>query len=246
MAKKERLDVLLVERGLAETRTKAQALILAGAVVVGDQRVDKPGTRVPVDGELRLKGEPQKFVSRGGLKLEGALVHFEWDVRGLVFADIGASTGGFTDCLLQRGAAKVYAIDVGYGQLHEKLRKDPRVVSRERVNARALDETVLPEQVDGLVMDVSFISQTLLMPALVARMKPGALWLSLVKPQFEAGVGHIEKGGVVRDDGVRLACLDKVIAAGEALGLRSQGWVDASVEGPSGNREMLWAARLTR
>ncbi|MER2565795.1 MAG: TlyA family RNA methyltransferase, partial [Myxococcaceae bacterium] len=210
--KKERLDVLVVERGLAESRTKAQALILAGQVVVDDQRVDKPGTRVPLEAELRLKGEVLPFVSRGGLKLEAALKQFSIDVRGAICADIGASTGGFTDCLLQRGAVKVHAIDVGYGQLHEKLRKDARVISRERVNARHLTDDELPELVSVIVIDVSFISLELVLPGVLPKLSPGGALIALVKPQFEVGPAQIEKGGVVRDAVARQAAIDRIVA----------------------------------
>jgi len=185
--KKERVDVLLVQRGLAESRTKAQALVLAGQVVAADKRVDKPGALVPAEVELRLKGEALAYVSRGGLKLKGAIDRFRVDVRGKICADIGASTGGFTDCLLQEGAARVHAIDVGYGQLHEKLRGDPRVHSRERVNARYLTVEDLPEPVDVVVIDVSFISLSLVLPAVLPRLKPGGTLIALVKPQFEVG-----------------------------------------------------------
>jgi 23S rRNA (cytidine1920-2'-O)/16S rRNA (cytidine1409-2'-O)-methyltransferase len=241
--KKERLDVLLVERGLAPTRAKAQALVLAGQVVVADQRCDKPGTRVPVDAELRLKGEVLPYVSRGGLKLKGALDAFGLDVRAAVCADIGASTGGFTDCLLQEGAARVYAIDVGRGQLHEKLRVDPRVISRERVNARHLGDDDLPEPVDVVVIDVSFISLTLVLPSVLERLKPGGVLVALVKPQFEAGPGGVDKGGVVRDPGVRQGAIDRVTAFVRAAGLEALGLIDSPVPGPAGNLEALLAAR---
>jgi 23S rRNA (cytidine1920-2'-O)/16S rRNA (cytidine1409-2'-O)-methyltransferase len=241
--KKERLDVLLVDRGLAESRTKAQALILAGEVVVGDQRVDKPGTRVPVEAELRLKGDGLKFVSRGGLKLEAALAHFSLDVSGRVCADIGASTGGFTDCLLQRGATRVHAIDVGWGQLHEKLRKDPRVVSRERVNARNLTANELPEPVGVLVFDVSFISLRLVLPSALPFLAPGGFLVALVKPQFEAGQAHVGTGGVVRDPAARQASIDGIKHLVAGLDLEVLGVIDSPIAGPAGNVEALLAAR---
>lgn len=240
--KKERLDVLLVDRGLAESRTKAQALILAGEVVVGDQRVDKPGTRVPVEAELRLKGEGLKYVSRGGLKLEAAIDHFGLDVSGKVCADIGASTGGFTDCLLQRGAARVYAIDVGWGQLHEKLRKDPRVVSRERVNARNLTRAELPEPIDVLVFDVSFISLRLVLPSALPYLAPRGHLVALVKPQFEVGPEHVGAGGVVRDRSARQASIDAMKEFVASLGLEVLGVIDSPIAGPAGNIEALLAA----
>lgn len=241
--KKERIDVLLVERGLAPTRTKAQALILAGQVVVDDQRVDKPGTRVSVEAELRLKGEVLPFVSRGGLKLAGALDHFQLEVKGAVAADIGASTGGFTDCLLQRGAVRVHAIDVGHAQLHEKLRQDPRVISKEGVNARQLTDDDLPEPVDVVVIDVSFISLTLVLPSVLTKLKAGGLLVALVKPQFEVGPEHVEKGGVVRDLAARQASIDKIRAFVKAAGLEELGVIDSSIAGPAGNVEALLAAR---
>ena len=241
--KKERLDVLVVERGLAESRTRAQALILAGQVVVADQRVDKPGTRVSVDAELRLKGEVLPFVSRGGLKLQAALVRFELDVVGAVCADIGASTGGFTDCLLQRGAVRVHAIDVGYGQLHEKLRKDPRVMSRERVNARHLTNEDLPELVSVMVIDVSFISLSLVLPGVLPRLAPGGVLIALVKPQFEVGPAHIEKGGVVRDEVARRGSIDAIERFVAQQRLSVVGVMDCPVPGPAGNVEALLVAR---
>ncbi len=237
--KKERLDVLVVERGLAESRTRAQALILAGQIVVDDQRVDKPGTRVSLEAELRLKGEVLRYVSRGGLKLERALDHFAIDVASKVGADIGASTGGFTDCLLQRGAARVHSIDVGWGQLHEKLRRDPRVRSVERVNARHLTDEDLPESVDVVVIDVSFISLTLVLPAVLPKLKPHGRLVALVKPQFEVGPEHIEKGGVVRDQRARAEAIEKVRAFVSAAGLRIDGLVDSPIAGPAGNVEAL-------
>lgn len=242
-AKKERLDVLLVERGLAETRARAQALILAGQVVVGEQRVDKPGTRVAVDALVRLKGEASKFVSRGGDKLEAALAHFGLEVRGKVCADIGASTGGFTDCLLQRGAAKVYALDVGHGQLHQKLAVDPRVVSKEGVNARGVGAAELPELVEVMVADVSFISLKTVLPACAQRLAPGGLLVALVKPQFEVGKGKVGKGGVVRDESARKEAIDSVAEAVLALGFSVLGVLDSPVHGPKGNVEALLAAR---
>jgi 23S rRNA (cytidine1920-2'-O)/16S rRNA (cytidine1409-2'-O)-methyltransferase len=240
--RKERLDVLVVERGLAESRTKAQALILAGQVVVGEQRVDKPGALVPVEAELRLKGEVLPYVSRGGLKLKAALERFGLEVRGKVCADIGASTGGFTDCLLQEGATRVHAIDVGYGQLHEKLRQDPRVRSRERVNARYLTAEDLPEPVGVAVIDVSFISLTQVLPAVLPFLEPGGLLVALVKPQFEVGPEKVGKGGVVRDVAARQEAIDAVTAFARAQGLGVRGVMDSPVPGPAGNVEALLVA----
>ncbi len=240
--RKERLDVLLVERGLAESRTKAQALILAGQVIVGEQRVDKPGSLVPQEAELRLKGEVLPYVSRGGLKLKAAIERFGLDMRGKVAADIGASTGGFTDCLLQEGATRVHAIDVGYGQLHEKLRTDPRIRSRERVNARYLTEEDLPEPVDVVVIDVSFISLTQVLPAVLPFLKPGGLLVALVKPQFEVGPDRVGKGGVVRDVAARQEAIDHSVAFVEQRGLTVRGVMDSTVPGPAGNVEALLVA----
>jgi 23S rRNA (cytidine1920-2'-O)/16S rRNA (cytidine1409-2'-O)-methyltransferase len=241
--KKERLDVIVHERGLAESRTRAQALILAGQVVVNDQRIDKPGTRVDVDAEVRLKGEVLPYVSRGGLKLKAAIDAFQLDVKNAVCADIGASTGGFTDCLLQHGAARVHAIDVGYGQLHEKLRTDARVISRERVNARHLTDDDLPERVNVIVIDVSFISLELVLPAVLPRLLPGGSLIALVKPQFEVGPDRLDKGGVVRDAVARREAIDRIRAFVASHGLTELGLIDSPVHGPAGNVEALLAAR---
>jgi 23S rRNA (cytidine1920-2'-O)/16S rRNA (cytidine1409-2'-O)-methyltransferase len=199
--RRQRLDLLMVERGLAESRTRAQALVMAGAVVVGEARVDKPGTQVDPGAAIRIKEDaaPQRYVSRGALKLEKALEVFPIDPRGKACADLGASTGGFTDLLLQRGAARVYAVDVGYGQLHPRLRGDPRVVVRERENARALTAAALGQTVDLVVGDLSFISLRLILPAVKALLRPGGQAALLVKPQFEVGKGEVGKGGVVRE-----------------------------------------------
>lgn len=237
--------MLVVERGLAESRTRAQALILAGQVVVDDQRMDKPGTRVSVEAELRLKGEPLPYVSRGGLKLKAALDRFQLEVRGAVCADIGASTGGFTDCLLQEGAVRVYAIDVGHAQLHQKLRVDPRVLSREGVNARFLSEAELPELLDVATVDVSFISLKQVLPALLRRLRPGGLLVALVKPQFEAGREQVGKGGVVRDPRARQEAIDGIVRFVAAEGLELVGLMDSPVPGPAGNVEALLVARVT-
>lgn len=241
---RERLDVLIAERGLAKTRTKAQALVLAGQVIVDDQRVDKPGTRVSRDAEIRLRGDVLPYVSRGGLKLEAALRQFGLDVEGAVAADIGASTGGFTDCLLQHGAKRVHAIDVGRGQLHEKLRSDVRVRSRERVNARELTAADLPEPVDVVTIDVSFISLLKVLPSVLPFLQPGGLLVALVKPQFEAGPEHVEKGGVVRDPLARQESIERVRRfVAEDGGLAVVGLMDCPVPGPAGNVEALLVAR---
>jgi 23S rRNA (cytidine1920-2'-O)/16S rRNA (cytidine1409-2'-O)-methyltransferase len=240
--KKERLDVLVVERGLAASFPRAQALILTGVVIVDDQRVDKPGTRVAVDAELRLKGEVLKFVSRGGLKLEAALEHFQVDVAGAVCADLGSSTGGFTDCLLQRGALRVHAIDVGYGQLHEKMRTDPRVISRERVNARHLTDDDLPEPVLVVVVDVSFISLRLVLPPVLAKLVSGGALIALVKPQFEVSADQVDQGGVVTDAAARLGAIDAIATFVQSHGLLVRGVIDSPITGPAGNLEALLVA----
>ncbi len=243
MAKKERIDKLLVERGLAESRAKAQALVLAGEVVAGDQRVDKAGALVDVELPLRLKGEGLRYVSRGALKLEGALDHFGIDVTGLDALDVGASTGGFTDLLLQRGAARVVAVDVGYGQLHPKLRSDARVTVRERVNARALTREDVPFEVDLIVADVSFISLRLVLPSALGYLKPGGAIAVLVKPQFEVGRQDVGKGGVVRDPEKRRVAIEGIARFVAEQGLEVIGWIDAPIAGPAGNREALLYAR---
>lgn len=236
---KVRADLLLVERGLAESRAKAQALILAGHVVAGDHRVEKPGQLLAPGAELRLK-EQLKYVSRGGLKLEKALDHFALSPEGRVCVDLGASTGGFTDVLLQRGAARVYAVDVGRGQLHEKLRRDPRVVLHERVNARAF---ALPEPCAAAVADLSFISLRLVLPALVAALRPSDAWACvLVKPQFEAGRAEVGKGGVVKDAAIRARVVEEIAVEFRKLGFAVRGSIESPVPGPAGNRESLLAA----
>lgn len=237
---KLRLDKLLVERGLCDSRTRAQALILAGQVVVGDHAVTKPGTPVDPDAPLRLKGvDPNPYVSRGGLKLGGAIERFGVDPGGRVCMDVGASTGGFTDCLLQAGAARVYAIDVGYGQLAWKLVNDPRVVVLDRQNIRKLEPGQIPEPIDLAVADCSFISLTKVLPHMCPCLRPGADVIVLVKPQFEVGRALVGKGGVVRDDETREAALASVEAAAQALGFAVQGHVASAIAGREGNREWL-------
>ena len=233
-----RLDERLVALGLAESRTKAQALIMAGQVLVDDVPIDKPGTRVRDDAALRLRGVANRFVSRGGDKLVGALDDLGIDPAGKLCLDVGASTGGFTDCLLQRGAQRVYAVDVGYGLLDAKLRGDPRVVVRERINARNLETAHVPEAVDLVVADVAFISLRLVVPALAA-VAPRAEWLLLVKPQFEVGREQVGKGGVVRDDALRTAAVESVRGAAEGLGWHEIARADSRVAGPKGNREIF-------
>ena len=236
MMERERLDVLLVARGLAESRSLAQRLIGAGEVLVDGRVVDKPGAQVPMTATLTLAARP-RFVSRGGEKLDAALERFAIPVAGRVAADIGASTGGFTDCLLQRGALRVYALDVGYGQLAWTLRQDPRVVALERTNARYV--TALPERVDLIVSDVSFISVRLIYPMAVRWLREGGEIVSLIKPQFEAGRAQVGKGGVVRDPAVHRQVLVEVCAALAELGLGLRGLMVSPLLGPAGNVEFL-------
>jgi 23S rRNA (cytidine1920-2'-O)/16S rRNA (cytidine1409-2'-O)-methyltransferase len=241
---KERADVLLFERGLAPSRERAQALILAGKVLSGPRRIEKAGQLLARESELSVQGEDHPYVSRGGVKLEGALVAFDLDPRGVVAADIGASTGGFTDCLLQRGAARVFAIDVGRGQLHEKLRRDPRVTVMERVNARHLQPSDLEQPMDWIVIDASFIGLQKLLPAAQGLLRAGGTLVALVKPQFEVGKQNVGKGGVVRDEKARAQAIANVRAQGEALGFCVRGEADSVLEGPAGNREcFLWLER---
>ena len=236
---KIRLDHLLVERKLAPSRTRAQALIMAGKVVVGDERVDKPGTRVPVDAALRVKGPVHPYVSRGGLKLAGGLDAFGIDPRGMVALDVGASTGGFTDCLLQRGALKVFALDVGRAQMHQKLRSDPRVEVIERFNARHLKQEDLGEAVDLAVFDLSFISVRLVLAPVRDCLRAGGQMVILVKPQFEVGREQVGRGGIVRDEALQLGTVDDVSAAAAVLDLIEQGRVESPISGTDGNREWL-------
>ncbi len=236
---KTRLDKLLVERGLAETREKAQALILAGQVLVNEQKAAKAGTAVRADAAVRLLGQGLRYAGRGGLKLEAALDLFGIRVENKVCLDVGASTGGFTDCLLQRGAARVFAIDVGTGQMDWRLRNDPRVILREKLNARHLGPEDIGEPVDFVCVDVSFISATLIVPRLPAVMKEGAEAVVLVKPQFEAGRGQVGKGGIVRDPLVHEAAVARVRAAAEAAGFTAAGAAPCPVLGSEGNQEFF-------
>lgn len=233
---KERLDVLVVDRGLLDSRETAHRYILAGEVTVNGQIADKPGTRVPVDVELALKAMP-RFVSRGGEKLDAALTAFPIAIAGRVAADLGASTGGFTDCLLQRGATKVYALDVGYGQLDQRLRNDPRVVVMERTNARHVEW--LPEQVEFVSVDASFISLRLLLPVLAGWLMPTADVVPLIKPQFEAGRQDVGKGGVVKSRAVHERVLREVLDAAQHMGYTVHGLIRSPLKGPAGNIEFL-------
>jgi 23S rRNA (cytidine1920-2'-O)/16S rRNA (cytidine1409-2'-O)-methyltransferase len=239
-----RLDRLLVARGLAPTREKAQALILAGSVSVDGRRVDKAGSAVDETADLEVAGPPHPYVSRGGVKLAGALDAFALDPSGLICLDVGASTGGFTDCLLQRGAAKVYAIDVGRGQIDAKLRADPRVVLREKVNARRLSAEHVPQPAALAAIDVSFISSRLVLPAVVPLMAKGGTVVVLVKPQFEAGRAEVGKGGIVRSEEVRRRVLREVEEFGRALGLAPIGSIPSPIRGARGNEEFLLVFRL--
>jgi 23S rRNA (cytidine1920-2'-O)/16S rRNA (cytidine1409-2'-O)-methyltransferase len=234
---RERLDQLLVERHLVESREKAKALILAGQVLVDGQKAAKPGHAIAVDADLQVLAQP-KYVSRGGLKLEAALEHFGIAVQGLICLDVGASTGGFTDCLLQRGAARVYAIDTGRGQIDWRLRTDPRVVLREGVNARHLATDTLGEAVDLAVCDVSFISAVLVLEPIVGLLKADGRMIILVKPQFEVGRGEVGKGGIVRDPALHAAACAKVEGAVRALGFLT-GLMESPILGAEGNREFL-------
>lgn len=242
MTERLRLDRALVERGLASSRERAQGEILAGNVLVDERPCDKPATLVHPGQAIRLRAEPQRYVSRGGLKLEAALDRFGVRPAGRSCADLGASTGGFTDCLLQRGAVRVYAVDVGYGQLAWTLRQDPRVVVMERTNARSL--RALPEPVDLVVGDLSFISLRLILPAVSALLPQGEA-VVLVKPQFEVGRGQVGRGGLVRDEAARRSALAEVQAAAEAEGFVVRGSSESPVPGAkSGNREwLLWLGR---
>jgi len=233
---KKRLDVLLVERELAESRQRAQALILAGEVKVNGNRVDKAGALVVENAEIVLRA-PLKYVGRGGLKLDGALDAFQVDPRDKTCADVGASTGGFTDCLLQRGAARVYAIDVGYGQLAWKLRNDPRVVVMDRVNIRLLDG--LPELIDLAVIDVSFISLTLVLPVVGRLVQPRGEIIALIKPQFEAGREQVGKGGVVRDARLHRAVIEKIVRYAAENDWRVRGVCRSVIQGADGNVEFF-------
>lgn len=236
---KERIDKLLLARGLARSRHQAQALVLAGSVLADEQRIDKPGTRVDSTSRLRLKSEARIYVSRGGQKLEHALQHFSIEVGGRVCLDIGASTGGFADCLLRRGAVRVHAVDVGHNQLDWKLRKDGRVRSLEGVNARYLKFEDIGETVDLVTLDLSFISLCLVLPVLDVFQKPSTRLLCLVKPQFEVGKGQVEKGGIVRDPEKHRLAVDKVSSCARDLGYRLLGSIPSPILGAEGNREFF-------
>ena len=236
---KERIDKLLLARGLAQSRHQAQALVLSGSVLADEQRIDKPGTRVDSTSRLRLKSEARIYVSRGGHKLEHALQHFSIGVGGKICLDIGASTGGFTDCLLRQRAVRVHAVDVGHNQLDWKLRRDDRVRSLEGLNARYLKFEDIGETVDLITLDLSFISLCLVLPVLDVFQKPATRVLCLVKPQFELGKGQVEKGGIVRDPQKHRLAVDKVSACAGDLGYRLLGTVPSPILGAEGNREFF-------
>lgn len=244
MSSKLRLDKLMVERGLAPSREKAQALIMAGQVVVGDHAAEKAGQQVLLDVEIRIKGELLPYVSRGGLKLARGLEQFGVDPSGRVAIDVGASTGGFTDCLLQQGAARVYAVDVGYGQLAWKLREDPRVVVLEKTNIRHLQPEQLVPLPDLAVIDASFISLNLVLPPTLALLKRPAEVVALVKPQFEVGKGAVGKGGIVRDPKLHDEVLQNMERLAAELNAELMGICDSPITGADGNREFLMGLRL--
>lgn len=239
MRRCERLDKLLVEKGLVQSRERAKAIILAGMVVVEDRVVDKAGTLVEHNSRIRVKGRDHSYVSRGGPKLEEALRAFQVDPGGKVAMDIGASTGGFTDCLLQKGAKKVYAVDVGYGQLAWRLRQDPRVVNLERRNIRYVKPEDIGEKVDLAVIDTSFISVEKFLPNVLQMVREGGWIVALLKPQFEVGKGEVGKGGVVRDKRKHQQVLDRVSRFSESIGLKVRGTMESPLLGPKGNREFF-------
>ena len=244
---KERLDKLLVDRDLVESRPRAAALIMAGQVFVDGQRVDKAGTKISDTCMIEVGGDKNAYVSRGGLKLQAAIQGFEYDCAEKVVIDVGASTGGFTDCVLQHGARKVYAVDVGYGQLAWRLRTDDRVINIERTNIRHMTDDVVPELCDLAVIDCSFISLSKVLPNTCLFLKPNADVLALIKPQFEVGPSNTPKGGVVRDQDARREAIDAVISEARALGFDEVNGMDCPVHGPAGNVEYLaWFRRVER
>lgn len=239
---RKRLDAALVERGLVETRARARAVIMAGDVYVDGVRTDKAGALVKEGSEVAVRDTSLNYVSRGGLKLEAALKEFGIDPKGKTAIDIGASTGGFTDCLLKSGAAKVYAVDVGYGQLDWKLRQDPRVTVREKLNARYIRPEDIGEPADIVVIDVSFISLTMIIPPAIALLKPGGVLIALIKPQFEVGKGEVGKGGIVRDESKHREVVDKITEFVKCHSLGVLGVIPSPIEGAEGNKEFLIAA----
>jgi 23S rRNA (cytidine1920-2'-O)/16S rRNA (cytidine1409-2'-O)-methyltransferase len=244
---KKRLDVALVERGLADTRAAAQRLVMAGLVFSNERRLDKAGHGIDADTPIDVRGQPHPYVSRGGLKLEKALDHFAIPVAGRMALDVGSSTGGFTDCLLQRGVAKVYAVDVGTNQLAWKLRTDPRVVSMEKTNIRVVTRAEIPEPMDIIVCDASFVGLRLVLPAALALAAPGAHLVALIKPQFEVGKGRVGKGGIVRDQALHQEVCDTIAAwLAEQPGWRVLGVIESPITGAEGNREFLIGGAFDR
>jgi len=239
MERRERLDKLLVEKGIVQSRERARALIMAGKVTVEGEMIDKSGTKVDGEAKLQLRGEDSSYASRGGKKLEGALHAFGIDPKGMVVMDIGASTGGFTDCILQKGAQKVYAVDVGYGQLAWKLQEDSRVVNLERKNIRYLKREEVQEEADLILIDTSFISVEKFLPHLLGFLKKGGFILSLIKPQFEVGKGEVGKGGVVRDTALHQKVIDRISKFSQGLGLNVLGVTESPLLGPKGNKEFF-------
>lgn len=240
--KRERIDKILVERGLAESRAKAQAMVMSGVVLVNEQRVEKPSAQFGADSRIRVKraDDPtSRYVGRGGLKLEAALREFQLDVSGFICLDVGASTGGFTDCLLQNGAHRVFAIDVGHNQIDWQLRNDPRVEVREGVNARYLQPEDFPTKFSLAVIDVSFISVTRVLPAVAPLLGDGGAVVILIKPQFEVGRGEVGSGGIVRDQAKRLRVVEEVNQSAVALDLRVVGVIESPIQGADGNVEFL-------
>ncbi len=246
-AKKKRLDLVLVERGLIRSRDRAKAMIMAGKIQVNDAPVDKPGTQIRVDADIKVKADDHPYVSRGGLKLEKALATFPVSTKNKICLDIGASTGGFTDCLLKAGAKKVYAVDVGYGQLDWSLRQNDRVVVIERTNIRHLSPAQVHDPIDMVVADTSFISLKTVIPAAEKFMRPGTIILALIKPQFEAGRENVGKGGVVKDPTVRASVVEDIKAFFKACGYQIHGTVGTR-QGPSGHRALYewWGVQSTR
>jgi len=247
LVQRERIDKILVDRGLADSRTKAQALVMAGVVLVGEQRVNKPSERFPHTATVRVRDDAEsRFVGRGGLKLEAALREFSIDVTGLVCLDVGASTGGFTDCLLQHGARRVIAVDVGHNQIDWRLRSDPRVEVREGVNARYLTPADFDEQFDLVTVDVAFISATKILPAIVPLLADSGRAVTLIKPQFEVGKNEVGKGGIVKDSEQHQRVVGEVNSSAESLGLKVAGVIESPIKGADGNVEFLALYELER
>lgn len=244
--KKERIDVLLLQKGLVSSRERAKSCIMAGLVWVDGEKIDKAGTTVSVDADIRVQGDTIPYVSRGGLKLEKALREFAINIDGYIMMDVGASTGGFTDCALQHGAAKVYAIDVGYGQLAWSLRSDPRVISMERTNVRYITEEQIVDPIDFITIDVAFISLTKVLPVVCRFLKPEGQVVALIKPQFEAGREKVGKKGVVRDPEVHVEVILKILKTADDLGLCPRGLTYSPITGPEGNIEYLLYAQKSQ